>query len=105
MIDVCASWWWIAARVMDNEQGIGLYTASGSLVYRIRVPPWVPQYGADWHFGLDFYGNLKYYLMYKGMQWTAGWQLFEDPCDLPNFCGHYGECTSLCGRYGNCAEG
>ena len=53
---------------MEDKQSIGLYTASGCLVYRIEVPPWVPEYGADWHFGLDFYGNLNYYRMYKGIQ-------------------------------------
>ncbi|KAG0580525.1 hypothetical protein KC19_4G179600 [Ceratodon purpureus] len=89
-----------AAIVEDDTQGIGLYTSAGKLVYRIAVPPWVPQYGADWHFGIDFYGNLKYYLMYKGASWGYGWQAFDDYCDLPNFCGRYGICTSSSDQFG-----
>lgn len=87
-----------------NNDGIGLYTAAGSLVYKTAVPPWVPNYGADYHFGLDFQGNLKYYLMYKDASWTYGWQaLFE--CDLPNFCGNYGICSTTTDQTGTTTAG
>ncbi|XP_024382089.1 EP1-like glycoprotein 4 [Physcomitrium patens] len=92
------------AAVARNNDGIGLYTAAGSLVYKTAVPPWVPNYGADYDFGLDFQGNLKYYLMYKDASWTYGWQaLFE--CDLPNFCGNYGICSTTTDQTGTTTAG
>ena len=91
----------IAARVVDDQGGIGLYTAANKLVYRIAVPLFVVEYGADYNFGLDFYGNLNYNLMYKGLAWTWGWQAISNYCGLPRYCGDYGICTSITDQFGN----
>ena len=91
----------IAARIVDDQGGIGLYTAANKLVYRIMVLLGVVEYGADNNFGLDFYGNLNYNLMYKGFMWGYGWQAITNYCTLPRYCGDYGICTTFLDQFGD----
>ena len=55
---------------------------------------WMRDFGRDYHFGLDTYGNLKYWLQFRGIFWWVGWQAFTDYCNLPGYCGQYVMCTS-----------
>ncbi|XP_024359504.1 EP1-like glycoprotein 3 isoform X2 [Physcomitrium patens] len=81
-----------AAVTDPRTGGIGLFTAAGKLVWSSTLPP--QGFFGDTYFGIDYYGNLRDYYMYKGQVWFTAFQALAGDCDLPNFCGDYSLCTN-----------
>ncbi|KAG0601978.1 hypothetical protein M758_11G152300 [Ceratodon purpureus] len=84
-----------AAVNPNNQGGIGLFTYGGKLVWNSTLP--LQGYFGDAYFGIDKFGNLKDYYMYKGVGWFTQFQAIANDCDLPSFCGSSTLCSnSIC---------
>lgn len=84
----------VGAAIEPKQGGIGLFTATGKVVWKSSKPTQQVSNTHDVYFGLDTYGNLKNWYLYKGEVWFSIFQALNTNCDVPNFCGPYGLCSN-----------
>ena len=84
----------VGAALEPKQGGIALFTATGKVVWNsLKTMPIMSSYDYV-YFGLDTYGNLKNWYLYKGEVWFSSFQVLNTNCDVPNFCGPYGLCSN-----------